>query len=151
MSEGLPYSSRTICLFGILPIVEKRREEFICRFVRNGEEVYRVGFHELCSWLETREGSPTITRHWRWPVWRETQILKELAESNPGWNDLNQLKLKLFDLNKNGKLDPEESAAWNAAANVRAERAAELQLSGKDFDEDLEFDVIRRLIIVEAP
>ena len=141
--EGVEYSSRTTYVFGVIPIVEQRPPTFICRFLREGQEVCRIPFRELCSWLKTSEDYSKVTRRWIWPVWRESQLLLQPYGNGEDWDSR---RLKLFDLNGNGKLDPEEAAAWSAAVSSRAEWVAKSQLRGEDVQEELEFGIIRNTI-----
>ncbi len=141
--EGLVFGSKTLYWFGVIPVVEQRRPAFRCRFLRKGQEVYRVDFGELCTWLEASEDLSTVKRLWNWPVWPESQGLREAQ----GDDDLRDRKLRLFDLNGNGKLDPEEQAAFRAAAN-QADRATFGQFRGDKDHEQLEFAVIRKTIVV---
>ncbi len=146
VSDGIEFSGRTTYWFGMFPIVEQRAPVFVCRFLRDGQEVYRIRFRELCRSTDATLAASKVKRVWKWPVWPESQLLMQVR----GDEDLRDRKLRLFDLNGDGKLDAEEQAALTAAAN-QADRAAFAQLRGDEEKEEFEFAVIRKTIVVECP
>ena len=77
ISDGIEFSGTTTYWFGVWPTVGERAPVFLCRFLHNGQEVYRIGFRELCRSLGTSSPVPKVPRVWKWPIWPESQFLRE--------------------------------------------------------------------------
>jgi hypothetical protein len=147
VSELFDSGCRTTYLFDLIPLGERGVPVFICRFLHKDHEIYRIRFRDVYSDFAKGEHLDVVRQHWSWPVWKESQGLLKPYAVGEDWDGR---RLRLFDLNKNGRLEPEEAAAWSAATSSRAERVAIAQLVGEDIQEDLEFIVIRKTILLET-
>jgi hypothetical protein len=141
-THGLEFGGKSCGLFGF---GETKAPQYVCRFVFRGEEVYRASYHDLNDW--ELSGEP-VKRRWREPAWPASQLLMKPGEEYDAWRTRARA---FFDLNHNGNLEPEEAAAYRAATNYRAEEAAEAELRGETKEEDVEFPVLRKAIVVRVP
>ena len=145
VSDGAEFSGKTYYVLFVIPVRDPPAPVFVCRFLYNGREVHRVPFSDLARWQGTRERAPWVKRRWKWPVWPESQLL---MRPDGSVEDPRDRKLRLFDLNGDGKLNPEEAAASRAATSNRAEQVARAQLRGADVQEHLEFAIVHKAIAV---
>src|SRR5262249_38508968 len=127
------------------PVEDPRGPAFLCRFVHNGQEVYRVRFGELDRWEGPWEQALKVKRRWKEPLWPASELLTRPAEN---WDSWRVRAVGVVDLNGNGRLDPEEAAAFRAATGWRAEKAFIAQLYGVEEDEEMEFPVVQKTAIV---
>jgi hypothetical protein len=152
--RGCEITTEKVCyLSGLVRVVTRRGPVFLCRFLHQGAEVYRVGFSELDDWprtWETWETVPKVKRRWKWPAWPMSQLLTGAGpeESLAQWD---RRAMRFFDLNGNGKLEPEEGAACRAGTSLITEAAALDELRGIAHEEDLEFPLVRRTITIPVP
>jgi hypothetical protein len=146
VSEAIEFSCGCDYVFFVIPIEERRGPAFLCRFLHKGKEVYRSGFSELDSWEGTWEQVPKVKRSWQWSTWPTSQLLMNPNEDCDAWH---ARAVAFFDLNRNGKLDPEEAAAFGAATNARAMERAFAHLGGVDKEAELEFPIVQRMITVQ--
>ena len=144
VSRGFEFSERTYNLFFVIRIRETPAPAFFCCFLQDGEEVYRIPFRDLDWWEETWEHVTKVKRRWQSPAWPE--VLVHPGESAESWHDR---IVALFDRNGNGRLDPEEAAAYYSATR-HAEESQLAQLPALAKDEETEFAVVRRTISVQG-
>jgi hypothetical protein len=145
--SGIEFSGRCWLLFGLIPVEERRGPVFICRFLHQGREVYRIRFGELDSLGGTWEQMPKVKRRWKRSGWPMSQLLTTEGEDYDGWNSRAR---KFFDLDGDGKLNPEEGAAYHAGTDWRNEEAAIARLKGEDPEEEMEFPVVRRTLTIRT-
>jgi hypothetical protein len=143
VSGGIEFSGRTNYVLFVIPVEKRPAPKFLCRFFYEGREIYRVPFRELCWWEGTWNEVPKVTRRWKWPPWLDSALLPRPGER---WEEGHARLVRLFDLNGNGKLDPEEAAAYHAF-----EWRADRRLGKVPETEEVEFAVVHRTISVELP
>ena len=147
VSSGIEFSGRECSLFFVIPIEERRGPRFLCRFLRDGAEVHRIDFRELAWWEGQWWQVPKVTRRWKPPDWPPAQLLMKEDESCEAWH---ARAVAFFDVNGNGRLDPEEAAAFHAA-DRRAEEAIIARSRGVDQEEEMVFPIVRRTITIKVP
>jgi hypothetical protein len=129
-------------LFGTILLGEHGGPAYVCRFLLAGREVGRLPYGDLVN-----RGAKTVRRRWKWLTWPELQgsIFHGLE-----WDQTEPSRLRLFDLNGNGKIDRDEGYVARAAYDAQ-ERAAEIMAGRKPEWEELEFALEERTVIVDLP
>lgn len=153
LGEGVEFGGKEWYLYFLFPVEERPGPDYVCRFLYRGQEVYRVSYGGINLWHVVRSGEhisgweemEKVTRLWKRPDWPPCQLL--LAQEE-GHEDYYTRIRKLFDLDGDGKLNPEEGAAYHAATNYRSEEAAIARLKGEDPKEEVAFAVVRRTVIL---
>jgi hypothetical protein len=115
---------------------------YVCRFLRDGQEVHRVRFNDL-----TNSGTGTVRRQWKWLTRRELQdrVYRGLDPWEVALGDL-----RVFDLNGDGALDREEYfAAWSA--QYALERTAQIEKGQQAEREELQFGLVERTVTINRP
>jgi hypothetical protein len=133
-------------LFGMVRINQSKAPRFICRFLHQGQEVYRVPYQELDSWERAREG---VKRNVQWSGWPPPEI--DDTREDESLDEWKERVRRFFDFNGNGKLDPEEAAVRHACTGSRAERIVGARWRGVDLVEEIEFGLVRRTITIDVP
>jgi hypothetical protein len=150
VTSGIEWSShRTLLFFGSLPIRSTKPPRFICRFLYQGQEVYRFPFHELDFGDETQAQRETVKRNVQWSGWPPPEI--DDTREDESLDEWQERMRRFFDFNGNGKLDPEEAAVRHACTGSRAERIVVARWRGVDLVEEIEFGLARRTITIDVP
>lgn len=145
-SDGMEFGGKCWFLFCFLPVEERSGPMYVCRFLYRGGEVYRVRYREMDSWLQgTWDEVEKVKRRWKRPDWPASQLLWPQGEPFDAYH---ARILKFFDLDSDGKLNPEEGAAYGAGTSWRNEEAAIARLKGEDPEEEMEFPVVRRTVTI---
>jgi hypothetical protein len=143
---GIEFSGKCWFLFGFIPVEEHPGPVYVCQFLHRGREVYRVRYGELDSWRRgTWDEVEKVKRRWKRPDWPASQLLRTEDESDRAYH---ARVLNLFDLDGDGKLNPEEGAAYWAAADWRDTEATIARLKGEDPEEEMEFPLVRRTVTI---
>jgi hypothetical protein len=135
-------SGRAWRRFGLIPMGEQSGPVYICRFLHDGEEVHRLRYTDLVN-----TGKSIVKHRWKWLTWPE---LQEQVFQGVEWNETEDNRLRLFDVNGNGILDRDERYAA-AAAYVAQERASEIMAGSKPEWEELEFGLVERTVTLDLP
>lgn len=145
-SDGLEFGGKCWLFYGLIPVEEQPSPVYVCRFLQRGGEVYRVRYGEINSWRSgTWDEVEKVKRRWKRSQWPASQLLSTQDESYDAYH---ARILKIFDLDGNGKLNPEEGAAYGAGTRWRNEEAAIARLKGEDPEEEIEFPVVRRTVTI---
>lgn len=129
-------------LLGVIPMGEHTGPIFVCRFLLGDREVHRVRYRDLVN-----KGQKTVKRLWRWPTWPELQ--RQLFRGVDS-DEVEASRLRIFDLDGNGRLDREERYA--AVAGYRArERALEIMAGHRPEIEEVEFRLVERTVVLDLP
>jgi len=139
VSNAVEFSGTIRFVYFLFPVVVERGPAFVCRFRHRGEEVYCVGFGELDSWEGTWETGPKVK--WRWPPDWPPQLL-------PGEDDLYERAIRFYKIDGKRRPEPEEVAAFHAATSRRAEEAALARRRGEDKEDELEFPIVTKTVII---
>jgi hypothetical protein len=113
---------------------------YVCRFLLNDKEVYRVRYNDL-----NNTGGQQVKRRWRWPSldYVENTVFRgEQPGSEQGWN--------LFDSNGDGHLDVEEMFLARAEIDDYY-RALQASQNKKADEEELSFLRVERVVTIERP
>jgi Ca2+-binding EF-hand superfamily protein len=72
-----------------------------------------------------------------------------LMEPDESWEHWHERAFRFFDLDGDGKLSPEEAAAFHTGTSNRTEEAAIAEKGGTpQQEEELEFPVVKRTVTV---
>ena len=123
--------------------------QFVCRFLRDGVEVHRIGYSDLC-----RQGGlynypatcPVVKRRRPEPGWPVTELFPH-AEDNQDTFDAR--RQALFDFNHSGKLEREERIVFHQAewAAMKLEFEQRAQKGG---EAEIAFAVVRKQIVIRS-
>ncbi len=145
---GMEFGGKCWLLFGLIPVEEHPGPVYLCRFLHRGQEVYRVRYGEMNSWRRgTWDEVEKVKRRWKRPEWPTCQLLLGQEETLAAYH---ARLLKFFDLDGDGKLNPEEGAAYVAGTSLRNEEAAIARLKGEDPEEEMEFPIVRRTVTIRS-
>jgi hypothetical protein len=130
-------------LFGAIPIKEGP-PIYVCRFLYQGHEVYRVQYDELSRLARNWEQLPTNKRQWNPPKWPLSEMAKKPGETS---EQAHERYRALFYEDNEGGLDREGAAAYHAAMweshdQIRAEKNSE------DRPKEIEFPVVKKTITI---
>jgi hypothetical protein len=148
VANGLEYSFRMWHCFWIFPVYEQRPPVFICRFLNRGQEVHRTTYSEVDWWRGTWDEVPKVKRMWKWTSWPPAELEQREGEDYEAWS---AREFRFFDRNGNGKLEPEEAAAFNACLHFPTGEIALARLGIAPIVEEREFPIIQRTITVTLP
>jgi hypothetical protein len=149
VSDCVEFDGTETFLFNVIPVEERAGPMYICYFLYRGQEVYRLTYRELNSWRKGtwKEGVEKVKLSWKRPEWPWSLFLCDEGES---WHAHYARTMKLYDLDGDGKLNPEEGAAYCAAMSLPNENAVIARLKGEDPTEEIEFPVVRRTITIPS-
>jgi hypothetical protein len=151
VSTGVEWDNYGWELFWLVPVQKTRSPVFICRFVLQGKEVYRIPYAELERWdWEGRTGEqvPKVTRQWSWPAMTPAEIAWQPSESEDHYVSRTE---QFFHIDRNGKRHREGSIARRNACRRFDTFGPAVANKAKPVEDELEFPVIRRKITVEPP
>jgi hypothetical protein len=144
VSRGIEFGGQCSHFLFVVPVGECASPQYICRFLRQGKELSRVPYQDL----KNDRGITTtrVNRQWKWSDWPYRSFL----EFNKKHGSIDGFELSRFNLNRNGRLDREETVAFNAAMweIARFETAQRSSPTGLPADEDLEFFLVEKTISV---
>jgi hypothetical protein len=143
-TSGVEFSGHTTFLYGLIPVVRIPGPKFVCRFLYREREVWRIDYSELAH-PEGPQNSAKVKRSWKWSAWPMTELLRKPGED---WTPSRERMAHLFGTVDKTKLTPEADAAYRAATCPAMVEAADAQRNGKPMVEDLEFYLIRRMVMV---
>jgi len=129
-------------LFFLIPMGEHSGPIYVCRFLLDGKEVHRIRYNDLVN-----TGTTTVRRRWKWLTMAE---LQELVLQGVAWDDTEPTRLRIFDLNKNGRLEREELYAVSAFYRAQ-ERAMAIEAGEKPEWEQVEFRLVERTVVLDRP
>jgi hypothetical protein len=140
--QGVEFSGEVRYLYCLFPRVVRRGPSYTCRFVRGDTEVYRIDFWQLDHWQGSWDEVAKVRRRWKWPAWPMSELLMTPDESHEHWQER---ALQFFDLDGDGKLGPEERAAYNAGRSLETWEAALARKNGTaEKEEELELRSSRK-------
>jgi hypothetical protein len=128
--------------FGAVCVGECSGPAYVCHFLLDGREVHRVRYNDLVN-----TAGQTVRSRWQWLTWPE---LQGAVFGGLEWDQTSAARLRLFDLNGNGKINREEAYAASAAERAK-ERAGEIMAGRKPQCEELEFGLVERTVVVDVP
>jgi hypothetical protein len=135
-------SGRDSLLLGVVPVRKVPGPAYVCRFLLGGVEVHRVRYNDLVNTSRVM-----VRRRWRWLTWPE---LQEKVFQGVKWDATLPNRERLFDLDGDGELDREER--WAAGAAYEAQdRALEIMAGRKPAEEELEFGLVEREVVLDLP
>jgi len=67
VGHGLEFGADEWDLFFLIPMGNRLPPLFVCRFLLEGREVYRINFHELYGLAPPGPGAVRVTRRWKLP------------------------------------------------------------------------------------
>lgn len=132
--SGIEFGGRCCNLFGI---GDCEAPVFICRFMRDGMEVYRCRFNDL-SWA-ARHAEDSVSRTW---TWNDYCPLRRDDVAGAHWIENERAA---YDKDGDGKLNIAEGAAWSAAISA-FDRSGYIKRGIRPESERLVFPVVRRTI-----
>jgi hypothetical protein len=142
--SGLEFSGFDGHLFFIIPIGDGP-PEYICRFLRDGKEMYRVPYHKLRRRDAVGESGSVVTRQWKTP-----QSLVSLFQTNSE-ESVEQTRARIesfFHVDSNGKSSREAGIAYHWAREEVYPDDGPTHPLRMSREGDEKFFVIRRTIIV---
>jgi hypothetical protein len=144
VSRGLEYSGFDGHVFFIIPIGDGS-PEYICRFLRDGKEIYRIPYHKLLRGDAAHESESVVKRHWKTP-----QSLVSLFETNSEESG-EQRRARIqsfFHVDPNGKSSREAEIAyyWAREEVYSYDEPAQPLRLGRE--RDMEFPIVRKTIVV---
>jgi len=138
-------------LFGLFDIHTTKSPVYICRFLRDGMEVYRVAYGKLPHWDcpgRRWEDVPKVTRRWKWSAMIPNQMIFRADDTDESYHS--RMTLFFHQEDDNDKPSREGVIAYRNACRLVAKLAG-LRASKEEPVEDIEFPVIRRTITVVMP
>jgi hypothetical protein len=144
VSQACEFSGMSCDRFGLFRVEVRKGPQFVCRFLLRGTVVHEVRYGDLDQW---GGASDVVKRRWRQPTWPASELLMKPDEEYDAWH---ARAFAFFDLNHNGKLEPEEAAAYHAGTSLWDEEAAMNELRGEPKEEDMMFPIVRKAIMVRA-
>jgi hypothetical protein len=67
VGHGLEFGADRWELFFVIQMGDELPPQFLCRFLLDGREVYRINYHELYGLSPSGPGTPKVTRRWKLP------------------------------------------------------------------------------------
>jgi len=135
-------SGRSWWLFFVIPMEEDSGPIYDCRFLLDGQEVHRIHYNDLVN-----TGTTTVRRRWKWLTLAE---LQDQVLQGDALDDTEATRPRIFDLNKNGRLEREELYAAIAADRAH-ERAMAIEAGEKPEWEQVQFRLVERTVILDRP
>ena len=152
VQRSVELTGRTYYVFFVIPIRDPGFPVFLCRFLYQGQEVYRVPFLDLerrdesCDQVPMKDqGRSSVKRYWQPPAWPEIEPKPNDAGKN--WND--QIEA-IVDRNGDGRLNAEERAAYRSAER-QAYEVQHAKRHGLTRDAEIGFVLVRKTVTVRLP
>jgi hypothetical protein len=143
-STALEFGGHEWYLFFFIPIGDGS-PKYVCRFLHDGREVYRIPYHKLRRRNGARETEEVVKRHWKTP-----QSLVSLFETNSEESgEQRRARIQSFfhvDPNGNSSREAGISYYWAREEVYPDDGPTHPLRMGREGDQ--EFSVIRRTIVV---
>jgi hypothetical protein len=137
---GLEFGGRCSHLLWFISVGDCESPRYVCRFMRDGREIYRCWFNDLN--LTARSSESIVKANWDWT--ENTPWTLDRKIDGEEWN----ARRSACDRDRDGKLNIEERAEWQASAES-AEVIESIQCGSKEASEELEFSVVRSTIVIK--
>jgi hypothetical protein len=130
VSGGIEFDTcESFSLIG-LPLGIEGVPQYDCVFLHDGREVHRMRFDSL---RHGGKGAPSVARKWR----HSDRLVKEMLANQDRWDEWRN---ELFDGNRDGKLDLEESTS-----------ARYFMMAAREGEEEIVFAAREHAIVIADP